>query len=123
MTDTADALRSFTKSVLHGDEKYREWLMNECERYIKDEVLDNSVSKAWQEFRDAGLLWWLNRQLHLFGYTITYTYDDDKTLMDVRPTRTDCRGFLPTSEINGFIALHKYMNDNSENLLLATVGD
>ena len=34
------------------------------------------TKKSWNEFREVGLLWFVNRILHLFGWAICVDYDD-----------------------------------------------
>ena len=59
------------------------------------------VEAAWEEFRDAGLLWWVNRMLHLFGWAIVVDIRAGK-IERVFPARTVFRGFDPQSETDGF---------------------
>ena len=50
--------------------------------------------KDWEEFRSSGLLWFINRTLHLFGWAIVFDYDDKtKELKEVYPARCKFRGF------------------------------
>jgi hypothetical protein len=49
--------------------------------------------KTWQEFRDAGMLWWINRILHTFGWSIVVEAGDDGVALDAFPARTDWLGF------------------------------
>lgn len=46
----------------------------------------------WEQFQDAGLLWWVNRILHLFGWSIIFKQDGGE-LIEVYPVRTSYRGF------------------------------
>lgn len=32
--------------------------------------------KSWEEFRDSGLLWWVNIMLHMFGWAIVYEMEN-----------------------------------------------
>ena len=34
-----------------------------------DDMIDK---KTWQEFKDSGLLWWINMILHTFGWAIVF---------------------------------------------------
>lgn len=61
-----------------------------------------AVSPLWQTFRDAGLLWWINRQLHLFGWDITVDVEQDGSIVDIYPVRYWYRGFKRADEIEGF---------------------
>ena len=70
----------------------------------------------WEEFRDNGLLWFINSILHVFGYSIVFQYDGDK-LENVYPARVKFRGFSEKNNFNGYIALSKYMIQHGEELL------
>ena len=50
--------------------------------------------KTWIEFKETGLLWWINMILHTFGWAIVLEVDKDtKKLLDVYPARVKYRGF------------------------------
>lgn len=54
----------------------------------------NSKSNiAWQEFRNAGMLWWVNRILHSFGWSIFIELDDESQISSVYPERSKWLGF------------------------------
>ena len=55
----------------------------------------------WEAFRDSGLLWWVNRILHTFGWAIIFIYEDDE-LVDVYPDMVDYNGFSEEAEEKGF---------------------
>ena len=69
----------------------------------------------WNEFRDSGLLWWINRQLHLFGWGIYFDYDDTG-LLCVRPEKVSFRGFSLESEDKGFKKLTAHLKENIKRL-------
>lgn len=48
---------------------------------------------TWVEFQDSGLLWFVNRTLHIFGWSIVFECADDGTVADVYPARTTWLGF------------------------------
>jgi hypothetical protein len=68
---------------------------------------------SWNEFRDAGLLWWVNRQLHLFGYAITVLINEDGSVAGAEPARCSYRGFSEESETRGFERLATHMRSMS----------
>jgi len=73
--------------------------------------------KTWEEFRESGLLWWINRIIHTFGWCITVTIDEDtKKVSGCYPERCSFRGFGLESEEKGYEKVTKYMKDNSEQL-------
>ena len=47
--------------------------------------------KSWEEFRNAGLLWWINMILHTFGWAITVDLKDGK-IIDCYPAGWRCIG-------------------------------
>jgi hypothetical protein len=68
--------------------------------------------KSWEEFRASGLLWWINRTLHLFGWAIVVGIESDGEVFEVYPARVRFRGFDTDSEIKGFIALTDHLGEN-----------
>lgn len=70
--------------------------------------------KTWEEFRNSKLLWWVNRSLHLFGWAIVCTLEEDGTISEVYPARVKFRGFSPEIEESNFILLSEYIAKNSE---------
>jgi hypothetical protein len=69
------------------------------------------VKKTWKEFREAGLLWWINTILHMFGWAIVYEIDEDK-ITDVYPARVKFRGFGEEDVEKGYKKVSKYLLDN-----------
>lgn len=73
--------------------------------------------REWKEFRDSGMLWWVNRILHLFGWALCITVEKDGTISNCYPARCKFRGFDEKSETEGFKKVTEYMLNNSEDLL------
>lgn len=76
--------------------------------------------KSWKEFRDSGLLWWINMILHTFGWSICLDMDEDGEIINVFPARVKFRGFNEESNTNGYIKISKYMKENADELLEET---
>lgn len=72
--------------------------------------------KTWEEFQYAGLLWWVNRVLHLFGWAIVLETDNGKVL-NAYPARTRFRGFDAKSEDEGFKKLTDHLRTNADELV------
>jgi len=72
--------------------------------------------KTWQEFTDAGFLWFANRILHVFGWAIVVAEEEDSATT-AYPARTDYRGFPEGTEEEGYIKVTRYMRDNVKKLL------
>jgi len=66
--------------------------------------------KTCVEFQNSGLLWWINRSLHLFGWAIVI--EDN----EMYPARCKYRGFSEKVEDNGFHTLTQYLVDNANEL-------
>ncbi len=74
--------------------------------------------KPWSEFVDAKLFWWVNRSLHLFGWTLVREIDKDSgEITEVYPARTSVRGFSRETEEAGFTALTHHLRDTIPDLV------
>ena len=71
---------------------------------------------SWQEFKDSGMLWWINMILHTFGLAIVLDMEDGE-VKEVYPARVKFRGFGEKNNTEGYIKVSKYLNDNSDELL------
>ena len=71
--------------------------------------------KSWEEFRNAGLLWWINMILHTFGGAITVDLKDGK-ITDCYPARVKFRGFGEENNTEGYQKVSQYMRDNAGKL-------
>tara|TARA_R110000850_G_scaffold149536_2_gene271920 strand:- start:122 stop:367 length:246 start_codon:yes stop_codon:yes gene_type:complete len=67
--------------------------------------------KSWAEFRGCGLLWVVNRTLHLFGWSIVIEMDGED-FVSVYPARVKFRGFSEKTEADGFIKVSEYLEKN-----------
>ena len=72
--------------------------------------------KSWKEFRDSGILWWINMILHTFGWAICVEIDDGK-IINAFPARVKYRGFAEEDNTMGYIKVSKYMKENVGELL------
>ena len=57
---------------------------------------------TWAEFRESGMLWLVNRSLHLFGWAIVVSTEDTGETLGAFPARTEWRGLSPESDERGF---------------------
>ena len=69
------------------------------------------------EFRDSGMLWWVNQQLHLFGAAIAMDIDDNGNATNFRPVRCKFRGFPNEVADRGYANLTHYLDENSFKLM------
>lgn len=72
--------------------------------------------KAWKEFRESGLLWWINMILHTFGWSIVIDVNDIDEIIDVYPARVKFRGFSEKNNTQGYIKVSKFLEENSKEL-------
>lgn len=72
--------------------------------------------QSWEAFRECGLLWWVNRSLHLFGWALVIVLSEDGSVIEAYPARVKFRGFDEKSESEGFVKLTKYMVTSAEQL-------
>lgn len=72
--------------------------------------------KTLQEFRETGLLLFINQLLHIFGWVIIIELDADGNQIEMYPARTKSRGFSQADVTKAYIKLSKYMKQNAEEL-------
>jgi len=72
--------------------------------------------RTWKEFRDSGLLWFINTTLHLFGWAIVINVEDDGTILSAYPARVKFRGFDLKSNDAGYQKVSKYLLENAKQL-------
>ena len=78
--------------------------------------------KTWKEFRDSGLLWWINMILHTFGWAIVVDFEDynketdDGIIREVYPARVKFRGFAEKNNTEGYQKVSGYLKENVEQL-------
>lgn len=81
-----------------------------------DEDMARKIS--WTEFRNAGMLWFINCILHAFGFAIAVQYDEvTNEITDVYPLRVKYRGFPETSNDKGYQRLTHYLKNNIDDLV------
>jgi hypothetical protein len=68
--------------------------------------------KTWKEFRESGLLWWINMILHTFGWAIVIELDKGE-ITKAYPARVKYRGFIEKINTEGYQMLSRYMEDNA----------
>jgi hypothetical protein len=73
--------------------------------------------KTWDEFRKTGLLWWINRSLHLFGWSIVVEVGEDGAVSVSYPAKTSWRGFDEIAEQEGFAELTNYIASDIRRLV------
>lgn len=71
--------------------------------------------KNWEEFRNSGLLWFINTILHTFGWAIVVEFEDGE-IKRTYPARVKFRGFNEETNTNGYIKVSKYLKENAEDL-------
>ena len=64
---------------------------------------------AWKTFMDVGLLWFVNRSLHLFGWAIVLETLPDGSVVGAYPQRVQYRGFDRETEEARFADLTSYL--------------
>ena len=73
--------------------------------------------KTWEEFRESGLLWFVNTILHLFGWAIVVFKNDNGEIEKVSPARVNWRGFSEESNDKGYKNVTKFLSENIEDLV------
>lgn len=72
--------------------------------------------KTWKEFRESGLLWWVNMILHTFGWSIVINVEDNGEITEVYPARVKFRGFSEGDNTEGYIKVSGFLQENAAEL-------
>lgn len=72
--------------------------------------------KTWEEFRETGLLFFINQILHVFGWAITVDIVDNE-IKDAYPARVKFRGFDNKTVDQGYTKVTRFLKDNIDELL------
>lgn len=72
-----------------------------------------------EEFREIGLLWFINTILHIFGWAICCEIDNEK-ILNVYPARVKFRGFDNKTTSEGCEKVTEYLKENIDELLEET---
>jgi hypothetical protein len=72
--------------------------------------------KTWKEFQDAGLLWWINTILHMFGWAIVVGFNQGE-IVEVFPARVKFRGFDEATNSTGYEKVTEYLQKEVDVLL------
>ena len=70
---------------------------------------------TWSEFRESGLLWFINTILHVFGWAIVLDMENDE-IKSVYPARVRYRGFSPEINDKGYERINKFLLENAKKL-------
>ncbi|HHX61766.1 MAG TPA: hypothetical protein GX707_13835 [Epulopiscium sp.] len=70
--------------------------------------------KTWKEFRDSGMLWWINMILHTFGWAIVMDIEEDGEITNCYPARVKFRGFGEKNNTEGYIKVSNFMVENAD---------
>ena len=79
--------------------------------------VQNYTQKTWYEFRQSGLLLFVNTFLHIFGWAICVVTDAADQVIAVYPARTRYRGFSQESTADAYVKLSEYVSKNHKKLL------
>lgn len=74
-------------------------------------IMNMIEKKTWNEFRDIGLLWFINTILHAFGWAIVYDLDNDLAY----PAKVKFRGFSGEINDEGYKKIAQYFIKDEEN--------
>ncbi|MGL5913616.1 MAG: hypothetical protein ACRCZB_05570 [Bacteroidales bacterium] len=76
---------------------------------------ERTEKENWEEFRNTGLLWYINTILHVFGWCIQISIDNGK--YSVMPVRTNYRGFPNESNDRGYKRVTEYLKNSIDSLI------
>ena len=88
----------------------------ELKQYKNNKMINK---KSWEEFRENGLLLFINQILHVFGWAICFDFDKNTgDLKEVYPARVRFRGFSNQSVSEAYTNLSKFIKNNAEDLYI-----
>jgi hypothetical protein len=72
---------------------------------------------TWEEFKDTGLLMFVNQFLHIFGLCLVSEYHEPGgEMVDFYPARTKYRGFTEDQAEKSYKKLYTYIQSNIQEL-------
>lgn len=74
-------------------------------------MVDTVNEKLWKEFRESGLLWFINTTLHMFGWALVAEFEDGE-ITRVYPARCKFRGFNEDTNTEGYKKVSNYLKEN-----------
>lgn len=75
------------------------------------------TKKEWKDFRAAGLLFFINGILHVFGWALVVEVDKDtKEITTCYPARVRFRGFDEESQDEEYKKIANYLAENAQEL-------
>ena len=74
------------------------------------------TKKSWEEFRNTGLLLFINQILHVFGWAIAVEIDEDGNVVGTFPARVNYRGFDESSTADSYKKISKYLAEHAKEL-------
>jgi hypothetical protein len=82
-----------------------------------EKPLDKSQErKTWDDFRNSGLLFYINTILHFIGWAIVVEVDTETTLVtNCYPARVKYRGFDEQSQDEEHVKVADYLANNAPN--------
>lgn len=72
--------------------------------------------KTWKEFRDTGLLVFVNQFLHIFGWAIAVNVNEDGEVTEAYPVRTAFRGFSEDITDKAYEKVSYYMREHANEI-------
>lgn len=83
---------------------------------MNEPIKDVVTRKTWDDFRNNGLLFYINVILHFIGWAIVVEVDTDtKLVTNCYPARVKYRGFDEQSQTEEHIKVADYLARNAPN--------
>lgn len=76
--------------------------------------------KDWKEFKESGLLWFMNTILHMFGWAIVLQQNENGNIEKAYPARVKFRGFSEERNDEGYKQVSRFMKEHADELLKET---
>lgn len=74
------------------------------------------IHNPYNEFQETGLIVFVNQILHIFGWALVFTMEDNGQITSIIPMKVDYRGFNREVEEAAYEKVTAYMRDNAKRL-------
>lgn len=95
----------------------KKMLILHVEESTKQKYNGMVTKKSWAEFKNTGLILFINSILHAFGWAIVFETTETGDIASVYPARVKFRGFNGEDTSDAHAKIANYLKDNIDDLV------
>ena len=103
------------KQIEMGEEKYEKVENTATFSLQKGKTMSSITQQSWEDFQKAGLLWFVNQFLQVFGWAICLDVDNG-IVKKAYPGRVLFRGFTEEAQTICYERLARYIRDHGKEI-------